>query len=116
MRILLPYHGGVVANCFYQEFHRAIGEALQELGHEPVALLFAAIGTPAPAEVQAPYAMLKDKRVEAVLDLACWGYGLASAAVRRLIPISAIPPRFDGCSLGAARRRDFFPSGRSSRE
>ena len=83
MQILLPYCRSIPENCFYQDFHRGVTEALHELGHEPIPFSFAAPGQSSQEEADALYRQLESGNLDAVLDLACWGYGLSHIAVLR---------------------------------
>lgn len=77
MRILLPYWLGVPERCFYQDFQRGITEALRELGFDTVQVAFAERGAVQAAEGKKLYEELHAANIGAVLDLACWGYGLS---------------------------------------
>lgn len=83
MRILLPFCRSVPERSFYQDFHQGTAEALHELGHEPIVFPFVAMGKPPEEEIDALYLQLEAGRVDAVLDLACWSYGLSQIAVRQ---------------------------------
>ena len=77
MRILLPFCRSVPERTFYQDFHQGVTEALRELGHEPIRFSFATMGEPPREEAQALYRQIERGNFSAVLDLACWGYGLS---------------------------------------
>jgi len=77
MRILLPYWLGVPERCFYQDFQLGIAAALRELGYETVQVPFAERGSVQEAEGKKLYKELQAAGTSAVLDLACWGYGLS---------------------------------------
>ena len=77
MRILLPYWLGAPERCFYQDFQQGIAAALRELGCETVQVPFADRGAVQVAEGKRLYQELQAASVSAVLDLACWGYGLS---------------------------------------
>jgi len=77
MRILLPLWRGTLQNTFYQDFHQGVAEALRELGHEPVQFPFAEAGRLAQDEAEKLYREVEKARPDAVLDLACWGFGLS---------------------------------------
>lgn len=77
MRILLPYWLGAPERCFYQEFHSGIEEALQEFGHETVRFGFAERGPVAMQEALKLSEQLQTAPCSAVLDLACWSFGLS---------------------------------------
>jgi len=81
MRILLPFWLGVPERCFYQDFHLGIATALHELGHEAVRFSFAERGPVQLEEGKRLYKQLKAADFTAVLDLACWGYGLSQIVV-----------------------------------
>jgi len=71
----VPQHG------FYQGIHLGLSEALRELGHETVDFPFAAIGQPSSTEAEVLYRIVQSGSVDAVLDLACWGFGLSRVTV-----------------------------------
>jgi hypothetical protein len=81
MRVLLPHWLGVPERCFYQDFQQGIASALRELGHETVQVPFAERGSVRPAESKKLYEELQSASFSAVLDLACWGYGLSRIAL-----------------------------------
>src|ERR1700734_1467311 len=81
MRVLLPHWLGVPERCFYQDFQQGIASALRELGHETVQVPFAERGSVRPAESKKLYEALQAASFSAVLDLACWGYGLSRIAL-----------------------------------
>jgi len=77
VNILLPYWLGVPKRCFYQEFQEGISEALRELGHELVQFAFP---ERAPLQLEGArllYRQIATAKIDLVLDLACWGYGLS---------------------------------------
>jgi hypothetical protein len=76
-QILLPYWLGVPERCFYQDFQQGIAAALREFGYETVRFPFAERGTVQAAESKALYKHLQAGKFSAVLDVACWGYGLS---------------------------------------
>jgi hypothetical protein len=81
MRILLPYWLGVPERCFYQDFQLGIAAALRELGNETVQVPFAERGSVQVSESKKLYRELQASNIDAVLDLACWGYGLSRIAL-----------------------------------
>lgn len=81
MRILLPLCRGVPQHTFYQDFHQGVTEALRELGHEPVQFSFAALGQPTPEEAETLCRQIERANISAVLDLACWAYGLSAISL-----------------------------------
>ncbi len=93
MNILLPFWLGVPERCFYQDFQTGIGAALRELGHEAFAFPF-----PERAPVQLDgakllYRQVTSARVDMVLDLACWGFGLSRVT---LPPVNGVSePLYD---------------------
>jgi hypothetical protein len=82
VRILLPYWLGVPERCFYQDFHLGIAAALRESGHETVLFPFAQRGPVQLEESSALYKLLQANKFSAVLDFACWGYGLSRILIR----------------------------------
>lgn len=81
MRILLPCCRGVPEHTFYQDFHQGVTEALRELGHESIPFLFAAIGQAPQEEAERLCRQIEHGNLDAVLDLACWGFGLSQITV-----------------------------------
>ena len=77
MQVLLPYCLSIPDHSFYQNFHLGLTEALHELGHEAVTLSCATLGQSTQEEAAALLHRLASGRVGAVLDLACWGFGLS---------------------------------------
>jgi len=77
MRFLLPFRRDFPEHSFYQNFHLGVTEALREMGHEPVPFSFAKLDEKTQEEMQALYRQLSANRIDAVLDLCCWGYGLS---------------------------------------
>lgn len=73
MRVVVPYWSGVPPSCFYQEFHQGIGEALRELGHEPVLFSFTTKCGLTQPEAREWCRLLERVGPGAILDLACWG-------------------------------------------
>jgi hypothetical protein len=80
MRVLVPFCQGAPEQSFYQEFHYGVCEALRELGHEPVVFPFAKPDRPAALEAKALVRLVDLVPLGAVLDLACWGFGLSRVA------------------------------------
>lgn len=88
MHILMPFlceipGFGPNQTGFYREFYDGITEALLDLGHTPIAFPFAKQEQRAPEEIQALYRILTESRVDAVLDLCCWGYGLSHFVLQK---------------------------------
>jgi hypothetical protein len=81
VRILLPFCRGAPERTFYQDFHQGVSEALRELGHEPIPFSFAAMGQALQEEGERLYRQIEHGRLDAILDLACWGFGLSQFAV-----------------------------------
>ncbi len=81
MRFLLPFCRGVPQRCFYQDYHRGIGDALHELGHETALFEFADLQRLPPAKAQALYQLVTLAPPDAVIDIACWGYELSRITV-----------------------------------
>ena len=77
MRILLPFCRGIPERTFDQDFHQGVMQALKELGHEPILFSFSTTGQPPQEEAEALYRQLDNGKIDAVLDLACWSYGLS---------------------------------------
>jgi glycosyltransferase involved in cell wall biosynthesis len=75
--VLLPYWLGVPERCFYQDFQLGITAALREFGYETVPFPFAERGPVQVEESKKLYKQLQAGNFSAVLDLACWGYGLS---------------------------------------
>jgi hypothetical protein len=73
MRVLVPFWSAVPQDCFYQEFHHGIVEALLELGHEPIPFAFSTKCGLTQAEANEWCRLLEHVNAGAVLDLACWG-------------------------------------------
>src|SRR6266571_408988 len=81
MRFLLPFLREIPEHSFYQTFYRGVTEALREMGHEPIAFSFAKFDEKTQEEAHALYRQLSADRVDAVLDLCCWGCGLSQFAL-----------------------------------
>jgi Glycosyl transferases group 1 len=81
MRILLPFWRGIRENTFYQDFHQGVADALRELGHQPARFAFAERGQLPQEEAEHLYRDIEHARPDAVLDLACWGYGLSGVTL-----------------------------------
>jgi hypothetical protein len=81
MRILLPFLREIPEHGFYQAFYQGVMEALREMGHEPIAFFFAKFDEKTQEEAQALHRQLSINRINAVLDLCCWGSGLSQFAL-----------------------------------
>jgi len=81
MQFLLPFLREIPEHGFYQTFYRGVTEALREMGHEPIAFFFAKFDEKTQEEAQALYRRLSADRIDAVLDLCCWGCGLSQFAL-----------------------------------
>jgi hypothetical protein len=101
MRILLPYWRGVPQRCFYQDFHLGIAEALRECGYETVRFSFTERGPVQLEESKQLYLQLQAANFDAILDLACWGWGLS----RVMLPSRAGDRQaiFDACGIPYAQ-------------
>jgi hypothetical protein len=77
VNILLPYWRGVPDRCFYQEFQLGIAAALRDSGHQVFSFPFAERAPLELAEAKQFYRQITDARIDMVLDLACWGFGLS---------------------------------------
>lgn len=81
MRFLLPLCRGAPARSFYQDFHQGLSDGLRALGHDPRMFLFGRLGEPTQAEAEELVRHLERDRIDAVIDIACWGYGLSGITV-----------------------------------
>jgi len=101
VRVLIPFWTGVPAHCFYQEFQRGIGEAVRELGHEPVPFQFGTKCGSTEAEANGYFQLLQRVRIGVVLDLACWGCAFSGIWVPHEGP-GRVPicDRFDVACVG----------------
>jgi glycosyltransferase involved in cell wall biosynthesis len=97
MRILLPFCTAVRENWFYQEFHAGITDALRELDYEPVRFPFKQIGSLAQPEAEALLREIDGRDHVAVLDIACWGYGLTNVTLSMVD--GSTKPIFDALDL-----------------
>jgi hypothetical protein len=97
MRILLPFCTAVRENWFYQEFHAGITDALRELDYEPVRFPFKQIGSVAQPEAEALLREIDGRDHVAVLDIACWGYGLTNVTLSMVD--GSTKPIFDALGL-----------------
>ena len=97
MRLLLPFLTAVRENWFYQEFHTGISEALRELGLQPVRFPCAKLGSLAHPEAEALFREIDGRDHVAVLDVACWGYGLTGVALSMVD--GSKKPIFDALNL-----------------
>jgi hypothetical protein len=83
MQILLPYRLDIPENCFYQDFHQGIVDALNELGHEPISFQFAAPDVTLEKDGYALCNLLESCRIDAAIDLACFSYQLTQIDVKQ---------------------------------
>jgi hypothetical protein len=95
MNALLPYWLGVPEDCFYQEFQSGIITALHELGHRAFRFPFQKRAPVEPEEAKLLVRLFTTARIDIVLDLACWGFGLSRFALPAVNgPSEAVYDRF----------------------
>jgi hypothetical protein len=80
MNVLLPYWLGVPERCFYQEFQSGIVAALHEFGHQAFRFPFQNRAPVEREEAKLLVRLFTSARIDIVLDLACWGFGLSHVA------------------------------------
>lgn len=95
MQILLPYRLDIPENCFYQDFHQGVFDALNELGHEPFSFPFAAPDATLEKDGYELCTLLESCKIDAVLDLACFGYQLTHIEVKQDDEVEGIFDAFD---------------------
>jgi hypothetical protein len=92
VRFLLPFWRGVPERCFYQDFHAGIAEAMRESGHDTSLFIFDRREPVQNEEAARLVRHIAANRPDAILDLACWGFGLTRvlAAGRPLLDATGI--------------------------
>ncbi len=97
MNILLPNWLGAPERWFYQDFQAGIAEALRDFGHQPFGFGFRERAPLHFAAAKQLYREITAARIDTVLDLACWGFGLSRVM---LPPINgASQPLYDGLGI-----------------
>lgn len=100
MQILLPRRLDVPENCFYQDFHKGIVDALNELGHEPISFRFAAPDATLEKDAVVLCNLLESCKIDAVIDLACFGAQLTQIDVELKDEVKGIFDVFDVAYAG----------------
>ena len=95
MNVLLPYWRGVPERCFYQEIQSGIVAALVEFGHQAFRFPFQKRAPVEREEAALLVRLFTQARIDIVLDLACWGFGLSRLSLPAVNgPSEAVFDRF----------------------